>query len=228
MNISNRSNRFQTMNRRQLLAIWASLILGIQGCKVAPSKRIECSDCHGSGKCPRSHSDNNNSCVRCDGSGKINCIVGFYSVCSGTVECICTDGKCGNCKDGDGTDKCGHCEGTGVTGVYEQPCSNCEGSGKKGCNTCDGTQRCIYCNGLNGTAHEECKGTGKVDCEICNGTGTCLTCNKTGKCASCVGNGYVITCKVCDGTRFVGGADSFPRKICKNCKNGTVAETGTL
>ncbi|WP_049980904.1 hypothetical protein [Halolamina rubra] len=97
-------------------------------------------------------------------------------------------------------------------------CTDCGGSGREACGTCDrrtvvncdecrgdGTADCGACAGQGAVDCADCNGTGSrgdAACSRCNGTGelACRTCNATGErqCPKCDGAGEV-TCPDCAG-----------------------------
>ena len=98
------------------------------------------------------------------------------------------------------------CNRCGGSGTIREECQSCHGSGKSGCNYCNGGYKmCTVCMKEGSFECGTCDGTGKVgedddNCPDCGGRGRII-------CSRCSGDG-VVMCDSCSGT---GGAE------CYNC-----------
>lgn len=103
--------------------------------------------------------------------------------------------RCNRCGDsGKITEKCLQCHGTGKGG-----CNYCNG-GYKMCTMCmkEGSLECSTCDGSGKVGEDDdcpdCSGRGRVICNRCSGDGVvmCESCSGTGgkECYNCHGNGY--------------------------------------
>lgn len=146
----------------------------------ATSELEDCPDCSTTGviDCP--------DCT--DGLSAEDC-----DVCGGTKSIDCPD-----CTDGLSAEDCDTCGGTGL--VEENPCDDCNSTGKKACSTCNGTEQvdCTDCNSTGKKTCVTCAGSKDIECESCNGTGKiaveyeiCPDCNGDKDCQTCNGVGTV-------------------------------------
>ena len=89
------------------------------------------------------------------------------------------------------------CNRCGDSGKITEKCQQCHGTGKGGCNYCNGGYKmCTMCMKEGSLECSTCDGSGKVgeddDCPDCSGRGRVI-CNR------CSGDG-VVMCESCSGT----------------------------
>ena len=193
-------------------------------CTVCEKGKITCLTCSGTGTCQDCLNDE--KCNTCGGVGKLYCdicgntgrVYPCYECGSETVEdadpncqvCGGTGGEvdCPNCYGGTEGYVCPECGGgTCLSCKGEKKCSDCDGTGKITCTTCNGnysgkTSSCTTCNTTHGINVSKCTNeceNGKVMCtqEGCeNGLIYCPDCKNlqsTEICETCKGKGTVIS-----------------------------------
>lgn len=92
------------------------------------------------------------NCLECHGSGKCR----FFGVGSRTIHCG-GSGECPECH-GKKVFECDVCDGTGLD-KHEGKCRRCNGKKHYDCSVCNGTGNCTNCNGTGKC--QRCNGTGK-------------------------------------------------------------------